>query len=344
MDESHMVSKPDDTKNTQTTDGKPRYVLVIGATNRPDVVDPILRRPGRFDREIALGVLDENARIKIFIVLIQNLKLEGAFDLMKISRSTPGFIGADLAALVNKAGNLAMKRIIDGRKSELSKENSETEENADCFFIISSITVQTSDSGISSLLAVGTTFTGSGNLYCQWELSTGSGNAFNKIMARLQFYDYHNMVDILEKSEHNVDFHSIMDFVEASPLRRNLKLKDEEGISSLPNAKLFENLTLMGYNISPNQKFTFQKDQFFRQWKYLIHTIMQCMSPKSTGFNEFSSNIVTALICLATNRVYNFSKMIFDDEPVSPLRDVSQGEACPTDYGFGADQDKANIA
>nr|GEX22265.1 hypothetical protein [Tanacetum cinerariifolium] len=96
-------------------------------------------------------------------------------------------------------------------------------------------------------------------------------------------------------NEHNVDFHPIVDFIEASPLRRNLKLKDEAGISSLPDAELFENLTLMGYNISPNQKFTFQKGQFSHQWKYLIHTIMQCLSPKSTGFNEFSSNIATTL-------------------------------------------------
>nr|GEX15758.1 hypothetical protein [Tanacetum cinerariifolium] len=223
------------------------------------------------------------------------------------------------------------------------------------------------------------------------------------------------MVAILEKSEHNVDFHLIVDFIKASPLRiettkegtkilatvdgilrtvtesslrRNLKLQDEEGISSLPDAKLFENLTLMGYNISPNQ----------------------------------NSNIATALVCLATNRTYNFSKMIFDgmvknvnnkgegsdtptephhtpspeaqhisytthssptllpvttaliptitpfdtptlrqytrrariaqssvlppvaDEPASPLRDVIQGEACPTDFDFGADQERANIA
>nr|GEZ91155.1 hypothetical protein [Tanacetum cinerariifolium] len=93
---------------------------------------------------------------------------------------------------------------------------------------------------------------------------------------------------------------------------RNLKLRDEGGISSLPDAELFENLTLMGYNISLNQKFTFQKGQFSHKWKYLIHSIMQCLSPKSTGFNEFSSNIATALVCLATNRTYNFSKMIFD--------------------------------
>nr|GEV53454.1 hypothetical protein [Tanacetum cinerariifolium] len=62
--------------------------------------------------------------------------------------------------------------------------------------------------------------------------------------------------------------------ISESSLRRNLNLQDEEGISSLPNAELFENLTLMGYNISPNQKFTFQKGQFSHQWKYLIHTIM----------------------------------------------------------------------
>nr|GEW46290.1 hypothetical protein [Tanacetum cinerariifolium] len=184
----------------------------------------------------------------------------------------------------------------------------------------------------------------------------------NTIMARLQFCDYHNMVAILEKSEHNINFHPIVNFIEASPLkyaltvnptvyvshirqfwstarietteegtkilatvdgmlrtvtesylRRNLKLQDVEGICSLPDTELCENLTLMGYNISPNQKFTFQKGQFSHQWKYFIHTVRQCLSPKSTGFNEFSSNIATALVCLATNRTYNLSKMIFDE-------------------------------
>nr|GEW67950.1 hypothetical protein [Tanacetum cinerariifolium] len=97
-----------------------------------------------------------------------------------------------------------------------------------------------------------------------------------------------------------------------SSIRRNLKLNDEAGISSLSDVELFENLTLMGYNISSNQKYTFQKGQFSHQWKYLIHTIMQCFSPKSTRFNEFSRNIATALVCLATNRVFNLSKLIFD--------------------------------
>nr|GEV08848.1 hypothetical protein [Tanacetum cinerariifolium] len=143
------------------------------------------------------------------------------------------------------------------------------------------------------------------------------------------------MIAILEKYEHNADFHQIVNFVEASHIRyaltinptvyvshirqfwstariettnegtkilatvdgklrtisessikRNLKLNDEAGISSLPDAEFFENLALMG--------------------------------PKSTGFNEFSSNIATAVVCLATNRVYNFSKMTFDGTLTEP--------------------------
>nr|GEX86584.1 hypothetical protein [Tanacetum cinerariifolium] len=100
--------------------------------------------------------------------------------------------------------------------------------------------------------------------------------------------------------------------ISESSLRRHLKLNDKEWISSLPDTELFGNLSLMGYNILPNQRFTFQKGQFSQQWKFLIHTIMQCLSPKSTSFNEISSNIANAVVCLATNRVYNFSKMIFD--------------------------------
>ncbi|GJW03825.1 hypothetical protein Tco_0099870 [Tanacetum coccineum] len=81
-------------------------------------------------------------------------------------------------------------------------------------------------------------------------------------MAKLAFCDYHNMVAILEKTEHNVDFHQIVDFLKAShirtvsksSIRRHLKLNDEEGTSTLPENELFENLSLMGYNILPNQR------------------------------------------------------------------------------------------
>ncbi|KAK4490798.1 hypothetical protein RD792_001511 [Penstemon davidsonii] len=122
MDESHRLVKPvDDRADLESSDCRPGYVLVIGATNRPDAVDPALRRPGRFDREIVLGVPNESARVEILSVLTSKLKVEGAFDLVKIARSTPGFVGADLAAVANKAGNLAMKRIIDERKIEISR-------------------------------------------------------------------------------------------------------------------------------------------------------------------------------------------------------------------------------
>ncbi|XP_042984658.1 cell division control protein 48 homolog C isoform X4 [Carya illinoinensis] len=124
MDESHRLVHPSDANsNSGNSDQRPGYVLVIGATNRPDAVDSALRRPGRFDREIVLGVPDENGRAGILSVITRNLRLEGSFDRLKIARSTPGFVGADLAALVNKAGNLAMKRIIDERKSLLSKDS-----------------------------------------------------------------------------------------------------------------------------------------------------------------------------------------------------------------------------
>nr|GEV03160.1 hypothetical protein [Tanacetum cinerariifolium] len=180
-------------------------------------------------------------------------------------------------------------------------------------------------------------------------------------MDRLAFCDYHNMVDILEKTEHNTEFHQIVDFLEASHIRqrtvskssimRHLKLNDEEGISTLPDNELFENLSLMGYNILPNQRFSFQKGQFSHQWKFLIHTIMQCLSPKSTSFNEFSSNIAIALVCLATNRTYNFSKMIFDgmmrnvkNETAFPTGNARYGEAFPTVLSLDAGQDRENIA
>ncbi|PHU13193.1 Cell division control protein 48 -like protein C [Capsicum chinense] len=141
MDESHRVVKPNDAEESALPSDKrnseaksdgsnrgPGYVLVIGATNRPDAIDPPLRRPGRFDREIALGIPDENARAQILSVLTRNLRVEGAFDVMTIARSNPGFLGAALAALTNKEGNLAMKRIIDVRKVELLGELADSED------------------------------------------------------------------------------------------------------------------------------------------------------------------------------------------------------------------------
>nr|GEY03120.1 hypothetical protein [Tanacetum cinerariifolium] len=200
-----------------------------------------------------------------------------------------------------------------------------------------------------------------------------------------------------EHSEHNINFHPMVDFIEASPLRI---ATTEEGTQILATVDGIHR-TVTESSLRRNLKL---KDK------------------EGIRFNEFSSNIATALICLDTNRTYNFSKMIFDglvknvnnkgegsgtptephhtpsleaqpssptthssptlppvittfipvvplsettpirhytrrariaqssgllivvDEPDSPVRDVSQGEACPTDFGFIADQDRATIA
>ncbi|KAL9250666.1 Cell division control protein 48 homolog C-like protein [Drosera capensis] len=127
-DPQRLVQADKENLDSESTDSKPGYVLVIGATNMPDAVDPALRRPGRFDREISLGVPDENARAEILRVLTRNLRLEGELDLLRIAKATPGFVAADLTSLVNEAGNLAMRRFINHKRSELSEASMSEED------------------------------------------------------------------------------------------------------------------------------------------------------------------------------------------------------------------------
>ncbi|GJZ62790.1 hypothetical protein Tco_0619211 [Tanacetum coccineum] len=96
-----------------------------------------------------------------------------------------------------------------------------------------------------------------------------------------------------------------------STVRRDLQLEDAEGVDCLPNATIFEQLALMGYE-QVSQKLTFYKAFFSPQWKFLIHMILQCLSSKATACNEFSSTMASAIICLATNQKFNFSKYIFE--------------------------------
>eukprot|EP00727_Mastigamoeba_balamuthi_P009060 m51a1_g4777 putative ribosome biogenesis atpase rix7 (835) ;mRNA; f:30850-34543 len=91
------------------TKGAP--VIVIGATNRPDALDPALRRAGRFDREISLGIPDTAARARILRVVAQKLRVAGDFDYDDIAKRTPGFVGADLSALAKEAAVNAVHRI-----------------------------------------------------------------------------------------------------------------------------------------------------------------------------------------------------------------------------------------
>ena len=87
-------------------------LVVIGATNRPDAIDEALRRPGRFDREIVIGVPDENGRREILAIHTRGMPLGEGVDLKEIARSTHGFVGADLAALAREAAIEAVRRIM----------------------------------------------------------------------------------------------------------------------------------------------------------------------------------------------------------------------------------------
>jgi cell division protease FtsH len=85
-------------------------VVLLGATNRPEILDPALLRAGRFDRQVLVDRPDKTGRVQILRVHIKNIRLEPAVELDKIAALTPGFSGADLANLVNEAALLATRR------------------------------------------------------------------------------------------------------------------------------------------------------------------------------------------------------------------------------------------
>ena len=87
-------------------------VIVIGATNRPDDVDEALRRPGRFDREIEIGVPDKKGRLEILQIHTRSMPLEENLDIERLAAVTHGFVGADLAALAREAAMHALARAL----------------------------------------------------------------------------------------------------------------------------------------------------------------------------------------------------------------------------------------
>ncbi len=87
-------------------------VVVIGATNMPELVDPALRRPGRFDREIAIGVPDQAARQQILGIHSRRMPLAADVDLEQIAEITHGYVGADLEVLCKEAGMVALRRLL----------------------------------------------------------------------------------------------------------------------------------------------------------------------------------------------------------------------------------------
>lgn len=97
-------------------------VIIIAATNRPDVLDPALLRPGRFDRQIVLDLPDQKGREEILKIHAKKVVLAPDVDLSKIARGTPGFSGADLANLVNEAALMAARKDQPAVTQELLEE------------------------------------------------------------------------------------------------------------------------------------------------------------------------------------------------------------------------------
>ncbi|MHA7646328.1 CDC48 family AAA ATPase [Nitrosopumilus sp. S4] len=100
-------------------------VVVIAATNRPDSIDPALRRPGRLDREIEIGIPDEEGRLDILSIHTRGMPIDEKVDLEKISKVTHGFVGADLEVLAKEAAMRSLRRIlpeIDLNEEKISSE------------------------------------------------------------------------------------------------------------------------------------------------------------------------------------------------------------------------------
>nr|KAF6399930.1 nuclear VCP like [Molossus molossus] len=105
---AQLLTCMDDLTNVAAT----ARVLVLGATNRPDSLDPALRRAGRFDREICLGIPDEASRERILQTLCRKLRLPETFSFRHLAHLTPGFVGADLMALCREAAMCAVSRVL----------------------------------------------------------------------------------------------------------------------------------------------------------------------------------------------------------------------------------------
>lgn len=97
-------------------------VIIVAATNRPDVLDQALLRPGRFDRQIVVDLPNLEGRLDILKIHARKVKLSKSADLSKVARGTPGFSGADLANLINEAALLAARRDASGIESEDMEE------------------------------------------------------------------------------------------------------------------------------------------------------------------------------------------------------------------------------
>ncbi|GKB70663.1 hypothetical protein Tco_0932075 [Tanacetum coccineum] len=165
------------------------------------------------------------------------------------------------------------------------------------------------------------------------------------------------MVTYLEKTDGNVEFYEIIDFLIRSSIHYALtvspvvfttfveqfwmtaksKTINNVRIDVLPNQAIFDTIQLMGYEEDLNT-LTFNKGLFSPQWKFLFHTIIHCLSSKSTSWDQIPTNIATAVICFATNQVYDFSKLIFDEDEGAVSKRPSETQPTPSHTHPSEDQ------
>ena len=96
-------------------------VIVIGATNRVNAIDPALRRPGRFDREIEIGIPDRDGRYEVLLIHTRGMPIDKDVDLNRLADLTHGFVGADISALVKESAMHSLRRMLP----ELNLEDEE---------------------------------------------------------------------------------------------------------------------------------------------------------------------------------------------------------------------------
>ncbi|GJV35894.1 hypothetical protein Tco_1408371 [Tanacetum coccineum] len=151
-------------------------------------------------------------------------------------------------------------------------------------------------------------------------------------MVGLKYVFDFNKVGYLLKPNGSDDYHPMLEFLRGTSLKYaishdpfiydslvkqfwrtaslRLAIATEGGLSNLPDPEIYAGLTHIGYQTEGH--LTFWKNRFLPQWKFLVHTIIHCISSKSGGWDQFGIAIATALICLSSGRVYNFSRLIFE--------------------------------
>ena len=100
-----------------------KQIAVIGCTSRPETIDSALRRAGRFERELTIGVPNEEDRIDILKILTSKMRLRETFIYEEMVKLTPGYVGADIQTLCKEASTIAVERIINGRPKDGNDED-----------------------------------------------------------------------------------------------------------------------------------------------------------------------------------------------------------------------------